>query len=332
MESAAVLRSFHYSASTVSPLRSSFEKPGVVSMHNAAWRISTRSPIQGSAFGWDLVSSQKKQAGAIVSCLKSSEVAVVDKSNGSVEKSTSTGSTFPSGFEGLSPFMKLHSNTFSGRSNKEEARVSKEWRNSRGVLVCWRARSCSRADPPLELVLGVCDETQIAELKMKIGNFEMHLKRNIKSAAAIIPVASPTEAPPIPSKPMNESAPATPPSPPKPSSQKTNPFTNVPVEKSKKLAALEASGASGYVLVSCPTVGTFRKCRTLKGKKQPVLCKEGDIIKEGQTICYLDQFGTELPVKSDAAGEVIKILFDDGEAVGYGDPIIAVLPSFHDIK
>ncbi|XP_024969354.1 uncharacterized protein LOC112508808 [Cynara cardunculus var. scolymus] len=282
MESAAVLRSFHYSASTVSPLRSSFEKPGVVSMHNAAWRISTRSPIQGSAFGWDLVSSQKKQAGAIVSCLKSSEVAVVDKSNGSVEKSTSTGSTFPSGFE--------------------------------------------------ELVLGVCDETQIAELKMKIGNFEMHLKRNIKSAAAIIPVASPTEAPPIPSKPMNESAPATPPSPPKPSSQKTNPFTNVPVEKSKKLAALEASGASGYVLVSCPTVGTFRKCRTLKGKKQPVLCKEGDIIKEGQTICYLDQFGTELPVKSDAAGEVIKILFDDGEAVGYGDPIIAVLPSFHDIK
>ncbi|KAJ9545826.1 hypothetical protein OSB04_025533 [Centaurea solstitialis] len=254
------------SASTVSPLRSSFERPGVVSMHNAAWRIST----------------QKKQAGAIVSCLKSSEVAVVDKSNGSVEKSTSTASTFPSGFE--------------------------------------------------ELVLGVCDETQIAELKMKIGSFEMHLKRNIKSAEAFIPVASPTEAPPIPSKPMNESAPAAQPSPPKPSSQKTNPFTNVPVEKSKKLAALEASGATGYVLVSCPTVGTFRKCRTLKGKKQPTLCKEGDIIKEGQTICYLDQFGTELPVKSDAAGEVIKILFDDGEAVGYGDPIIAVLPSFHDIK
>ncbi|PWA96266.1 Biotin/lipoyl attachment [Artemisia annua] len=56
----------------------------------------------------------------------------------------------------------------------------------------------------------------------------------------------------------------------------------------------------------------------------------GDVIKEGKTICYLDQFGTELPVKSDVDGEVIKILFDDGEAVGYGDPLIAVLPSFHD--
>ncbi|KAI3783504.1 hypothetical protein L1987_42588 [Smallanthus sonchifolius] len=260
MEPAAVSRSFHYSMGTVSPLRSACERLGVVSMHNAS-------------FGCDLISSQKKRTGALVACVKSSEVAVVEKSNGSVEKKTSTGATFPNGFE--------------------------------------------------ELVLGVCDETQIAELKMKIGGFEMHLKRNIKSAEAIMPFASPTEAPPIPSKPMTESAPATPSSPP---SQKVTPFTNVPVEKSKKLAALEASGASGYVLVSCPTVGTFRKGRTLKGKKQPALIKEGDVIKEGQTICYLDQFGTELPVKSDAAGEIIKILFNDGEAVGYGDPLIAVSP------
>lgn len=77
----------------------------------------------------------------------------------------------------------------------------------------------------------------------------MHLKRNIKSAEVSMPVDSPTEAPPIPSKPMTESAPAKP-----PTSQKATSFTNVSAHKSKKLAALEASGASGYVLVSCPTV------------------------------------------------------------------------------
>ncbi|MFS8012942.1 hypothetical protein Hanom_Chr14g01326951 [Helianthus anomalus] len=38
----------------------------------------------------------------------------------------------------------------------------------------------------------------------------------------------------------------------------------------------------------------------------------GSVIKEGQTICYLDQFGTELPVKSDVDGEVIKFLVNDG--------------------
>ncbi|KAK9075417.1 hypothetical protein SSX86_003740 [Deinandra increscens subsp. villosa] len=311
MESAAVLRSFHYSMGTALPLRSASERLGVVSMYN-------------SSFGCDLISSQKKRTGALVSCVKSSEVSVVEKSNGECfllsESST------------LLVKIKHHLNAFifcydTYDHHLWHFHLKDLWRkNFQQFQLFLMALSshdiCGSVNIPPELVLGVCDETQIAELKMKIGGFELHLKRNIKSAEAIIPVASPTEAPPIPSKPMTESSPATPPSP--PTSQKVTPFTNIPVEKSKKLAALEASGASGYVLVSCPTVGTFRKGRTLKGKKQPTLIKEGDVIKEGQTICYLDQFGTELPVKSDAAGEVIKILFDDGEAVGYGDPLIAV--------
>ncbi|KAF2296344.1 hypothetical protein GH714_037458 [Hevea brasiliensis] len=102
------------------------------------------------------------------------------------------------------------------------------------------------------------------------------------------------------------------PSPPKTSTEKATPFTNVSFGKSSKLAALEASGATGYVLVASPTVGSFRRNRTVKGKRQPPIFKEGDIIKEGQVIGYLDQFGTELPVKSDVAGEVLKLLFDDG--------------------
>ncbi|XP_059456927.1 biotin carboxyl carrier protein of acetyl-CoA carboxylase, chloroplastic [Corylus avellana] len=178
------------------------------------------------------------------------------------------------------------------------------------------------------LVLEVCDETEIAELKLKVGEFEMHLKRNIGATKAPMSGISPVTPPPIPTEPMVESAPASPPPSP---SKASNPFTNVPVEKSLKLAALEASGST-YVLVSSPTVGSFRRGRTVKGKKQPPICKEGDLIKEGQVIGYLDQFGTELPVKSDKAGEILKILFDEGEAVGYGDPLIAVLPSFHGIQ
>ncbi|KAL6980768.1 hypothetical protein U1Q18_022406 [Sarracenia purpurea var. burkii] len=183
------------------------------------------------------------------------------------------------------------------------------------------------------LVLEVCDETEIAELKLKVGDFEMHLKRNVGASKAPIPIVSPTSAPPVPGEPMIDSSPASTPSPPpKSSEEKISPFTNVSLEKSAKLAALEASGSSGYVLVSSPTVGSFRKGRTLKGKRQPPSCKEGDVIKEGQVVGFLDQFGTELPVKSNVAGEVIKLLFDDGEAVGYGDPLIAVLPSFHGIE
>ncbi|KAM6583095.1 hypothetical protein CsatB_010097 [Cannabis sativa] len=183
------------------------------------------------------------------------------------------------------------------------------------------------------LMLEVCDETEIAELKLKVGDFEMHLKRNIGVTKAPLSNISPTSAPPIPTKPMVESEPAAPPpSPPKTAPKSTSPFANVSLVKSPKLAALEASGSNAYVLVSSPTVGSFRKGRTVKGKKQPPICKEGELIKEGQVIGYVDQFGTELPVKTDVGGEVLKVLFNEGEAVGYGDPLIAVLPSFHGIR
>ncbi|KAF9607118.1 hypothetical protein IFM89_032234 [Coptis chinensis] len=134
----------------------------------------------------------------------------------------------------------------------------------------------------------------------------------------------------VPSKPVAESAPTS--SQPSPPKETISPFKYVSPEKSSKLASLEASGSNGYVLVSSPTVGSIQIGRTVKGKKQPPVCKVGDVIKEGQIIGYLDQFGTKLPVKSDVAREVLKLLFSDGEAIGYGDPLLAVLPSFHGIK
>ncbi|KAE9451535.1 hypothetical protein C3L33_16569, partial [Rhododendron williamsianum] len=172
------------------------------------------------------------------------------------------------------------------------------------------------------LILEVCDETEVAELKLKVGDFEMHLKRNIGAAevpmavdyhAAYAPVSSsPTsEAAPAPSLPPPPPPPPPPPLPSKSSTEKMSPFVNVSAEQSAKLAALEASGFSEYVFVKSP---------------------KGDVIREGQVICYVDQFGTVLPVRSDVDGEVLKYLLNEGDPVGYGDPIMAVLPSFHDIE
>ncbi|XP_010938421.1 uncharacterized protein [Elaeis guineensis] len=164
------------------------------------------------------------------------------------------------------------------------------------------------------LILEVCDETNIAEFKIKIGDFEMHLKRDIESPRAPSPsthIVSPTTAPPIPSEPMNESGAAAQPA----VSRKSPPAATSP-----------------FANISSAKVGTFQRGGTFKGKKQPPSCKEGDIIKEGQIIGFLDQFGNELPVKSDVAGEVLKVLYQDGEAVGYGDPLVAVLPAFHGIE
>ncbi|KAF8102025.1 hypothetical protein N665_0201s0316 [Sinapis alba] len=187
------------------------------------------------------------------------------------------------------------------------------------------------------LVHEMCDETEVAVLKLKVGDFEMNLKRKIGQTANPIPVPdiSPSVAPPIPSEPMNKSVSASAAaslSKAKPASEKVSPFINAAYRKSSKLAALEASGSNNYVLVTSPSVGKFQRCRTVKGKKQGPNCKEGDAIKEGQVIGYLHQLGKELPVTSDVAGEVLKLLSDDGDSVGYGEPLVAVLPSFHDIN
>lgn len=84
----------------------------------------------------------------------------------------------------------------------------------------------------------------------------MHLKRNIGATTAPTPpVVSPSTPPDVPSKPMVESVSGTPPAvPQKSSSVATNPFTNVSLAKSSKLAALEGSGTNSYVIVSSPTV------------------------------------------------------------------------------
>ncbi|KAK6929530.1 Biotin/lipoyl attachment, partial [Dillenia turbinata] len=164
----------------------------------------------------------------------------------------------------------------------------------------------------------------------EVGDFEMHLKRKIEVAQAPTPVVpASVPSPPAPTKQVESPSLAAVSSPPK--SSPASPFVNVS-QKASMLAALEASGATNYVVVTSTEVGTFRRGRTVKGKKQPPSCKPGDLIKEGQVIGFLDRFGIELPLKSDASGEVLKVLFEDGEPVGYGDPLIAVLPSSHRIK
>eukprot|EP00252_Welwitschia_mirabilis_P022925 TRINITY_DN6354_c0_g1_i1.p1 TRINITY_DN6354_c0_g1~~TRINITY_DN6354_c0_g1_i1.p1 ORF type:complete len:297 (+),score=76.13 TRINITY_DN6354_c0_g1_i1:214-1104(+) len=186
------------------------------------------------------------------------------------------------------------------------------------------------------LLMEVCDETNVAELKLKAGSFEMHMLRNIEKSKGSSSVASPLTAPPVPSKPMveSDSSPPTPSAPtPKPSSGSSNPLlTKLQMYKSSKFGLLEAAGDEGLRFVTSPKVGLFKRSRVAKGKVGRPLCEEGQSIKEGQVVCYLDQLGTQTPIMSEVSGEVVKILWDDGEPVGYGDPLIAVLPSFHGIK
>ncbi|KAJ6796174.1 Uncharacterized protein M6B38_222290 [Iris pallida] len=294
MESAAILRSLNGALQSVTPAKSFFEKHAVApSCRDASKRsLLFHIPLQCKR----ITCSSASRKGPLLSHVKASET---------TSAMTSDAGTAESIPQGLLQKKSTFPNGFE------------------------------------TLVLDVCDETDVTELKLKVGDFEMHIKRDIgtpKSAPPVAPAitssatASPATPPPASSKPSVESGPSAKTAPPKSTTAATSPFANVSSAKTSKLAALEASGSNTYVIISSPTVGLFRSGRTVKGKKQPPSCKEGDMIKEGQIIGFLDQFGSELPVRADVAGEALKILFKDGEAVGYGDPLVAVLPSFHGIK
>eukprot|EP00249_Psilotum_nudum_P003074 c16398_g1_i1 orf=344-1228(-) len=187
------------------------------------------------------------------------------------------------------------------------------------------------------LLMEVCDETSIAELRLKVGAFNLHMKRDVgkvKGTTFSVPVA-----PPVPSEPMVDSVPAASsgpavaPSKPKAPSTSIATLLSTPASKTgSRFGLLEAAADEGLAFVTSPKVGFFRRSRVVKGKSGRPLCEEGQIIKDGQVVCYLEQLGTQQPVEAEASGEVVKVLLEDGDPVGYGDPLIAIRPSFPGIK
>ncbi|KAJ7558901.1 hypothetical protein O6H91_04G061100 [Diphasiastrum complanatum] len=154
----------------------------------------------------------------------------------------------------------------------------------------------------------------------------------IKGAVPTTPLAVP---PPIPSKHMVDSISAVSASPAaklsKPSALSLTRLSS-PTKPMSLIGILEAASDEGLEFVTSPKVGLFRKGRAVKGKAGRALCEEGQSVKEGQVVCYLEQLGTQQPVEAPLSGEVVKILWEDGAPMGYADPLIAIRPSFVGIK
>ncbi|KAJ7951875.1 Biotin carboxyl carrier protein of acetyl-CoA carboxylase [Quillaja saponaria] len=173
------------------------------------------------------------------------------------------------------------------------------------------------------LITEVCDTSSIAELELKLGGFSLHVTRDL--AEKISP----------PPAPILDSGSATKAE--SPDSNKSVSTSSLAISKPVPSSGgiqrlLDTAADEGLVIINSPRVGFFRRSRTIKGKRAPPSCKEKQVVKEGQVVCYIEQLGGELPIESDVAGEIVKILRQDGDPIGYGDALIAVLPSFPGIK
>ncbi|KAE8718428.1 Ran BP2/NZF zinc finger-like superfamily protein isoform 1 [Hibiscus syriacus] len=172
------------------------------------------------------------------------------------------------------------------------------------------------------LVRTVCDTISVAEFELKLGGFRLYLVRDLAGKSEPPPAIA--NSPPVTvSTNKNVEAPVS------NGPISTSLAITKPLSSSGRIESfLDKAADEGLVILQSPMVGFFRRSRTIKGKRTPPSCKEKQIVKEGQVLCYIEQLGGEIPIESDASGEVIKILREDGDSVGYGDALIAILPSF----
>ncbi|KAL1195313.1 Biotin carboxyl carrier protein of acetyl-CoA carboxylase 2 [Cardamine amara subsp. amara] len=175
------------------------------------------------------------------------------------------------------------------------------------------------------LITEITDSSSVAEFELKLGGFRLYVARKLADQISPPPQqTSPVVASSATPEGIHTNGSAT------SSSLAITKTSSSSADRPQTLA--NRASDEGLVILQSPTVGYFRRSKTIKGKRTPTICKEKDIVKEGQVLCFIEQLGGQIPVESDVSGEIVKILREDGEPVGYNDALIKILPSFPGIK
>jgi acetyl-CoA carboxylase biotin carboxyl carrier protein len=76
-------------------------------------------------------------------------------------------------------------------------------------------------------------------------------------------------------------------------------------------------------IVKSPIVGTFYESPS---PGSPAFIKIGDTVETGQVLCIVEAMKLMNEIESDAAGEVVRRLVQNGQPVEYGQPLFALRP------
>mgnify|MGYP002628351882 FL=1 len=79
----------------------------------------------------------------------------------------------------------------------------------------------------------------------------------------------------------------------------------------------EPASAASHIVKS-PMVGTFYRSAS-PGTKAFV--EEGEMVKQGETICIIEAMKILNEIESDKSGKVKRLLAENGQAVEYGQPL-----------
>ena len=98
------------------------------------------------------------------------------------------------------------------------------------------------------------------------------------------------------------------------------PASFAPAAPDAACASAEAAAPSGHVVKS-PMVGTFYTSSSPDSKP---FVQVGSVVKEGETICIIEDMKILNEIEADKSGTVSRILVDNGQAVEYGQPMFLI--------
>ena len=83
----------------------------------------------------------------------------------------------------------------------------------------------------------------------------------------------------------------------------------------------EPADEPGIHYVTSPIVGTFYRA---PNPTSAPFAQPGDFVKPGQTLCIVEAMKLMNEIECDVAGEVVKVLVENGQPVEYGERLFAV--------
>lgn len=160
-----------------------------------------------------------------------------------------------------------------------------------------------------ELLL-VLNQTDIAEVTLKQGDYELTVRKAVAAAAAGTALAPVAVAAPIAPVPMA----ATPIAAPIPAAEPAaSPPSSPPPLNDPKLLEIKS-----------PMVGTFYRS---PAPGEAAFVQPGDRVSPGQTVCIIEAMKLMNELESEVSGEVVEILVENGQPVEFDQVLMRVRPA-----
>jgi len=150
-------------------------------------------------------------------------------------------------------------------------------------------------------------EKDISEFELERGDVKVRIKRGADAAAPVIAHAMPMA--PIQMASAVQAA-----------SHSSAPAASAPVPGP---AGAPVSAEEELHTVKSPIVGTFYEA---PGPGALPFVKPGDQVAAGQVLCIIEAMKLMNEIESDASGEIVKVLVNNGQPVEYGQPLFAIRP------